>query len=772
MIKAMLRKIESSHLRIITGIVIVLAIVSILVANIFGWSQKIDQQTRNLRYNNTETALSGNIGIISINNKSLENIGSFPWPRSVYGELIEAMNNQGVKKLAFDISYSAAQPDQQNNIVFADAMKKADFDIALALALENPDEKKEKAIFPNKILKDSSDQLVAIWTDIEEDGNIAKFKNARQIDGKMYSTLGLWLADAPINKNDVLVDWSFNQKKIPSYEVSDIINGKIPEGALKGKSLVIGVDADVLGDKWMVPTGEVISGARIHIMAGETSLKGQGSAYEGISAGVIVMALLIALTLLSKRWVIFPAIAIIITGTIAAQWNIEAYGLGTLPIGQALVGAITFTIGMVFVNGVHFAQKRITRDADTGLPNRVCMRSEIVEPGYTMVAQITNELDILSTYGSEARDKILQKIARNIEMATNRKVYHVSSGSFAWRGSSDAETERQVAANVMQILRPGISFGNATVDIYVAIGMAAQSDVKINDLIDRAAIAATRASVRGISIEEWAEEDGNNEWRVTVVAELERAIKNDNLWIAYQPKIDPKLNAVIGAEALVRWDHPEKGNIRPDAFIPLIEKANRIDELTEYMITRAIKEISEIKSDINIAINVSPLVMGRGILVPMVMKAINRNKILPSQLTLEVTESEAFKNPQAIRELETLKNKGVSISIDDYGTGQSTINYLKIIPATELKIDRSFISNVINSPSDRMVVKSTITLAHQMGMKVVAEGVENAEVLTFLKNMDCDVIQGYHTGRPMSIQNLQTIVEDKDEKTNKKAEAA
>jgi len=760
MYRAVLRRMESSHLRIITGMVIIAAIVTMLMANVFGWSQVIDNQTRNLRYDNTSTPVSGNVALVAINDKSIENLGTFPWPRRVYGDLINAMNGQGVDKFAFDISYSSKQADQTDNILFADAMEKADFPIALALAVTDANAEEQGAMYPNDILRESSEQLISIWAEMDENGSIAEMSNARYIDGQLYPTLGPWLAEGPMNTNDVLIDWSLNYENIPTYEVSDIIEGRIPEGALQGKSLVIGVDTDILGDAWPTTTNKIISGARIQITAAETILKGQGPAYDAMSASIIVMALLIGLTLLRRRWIIFPGIAVITGLAIATQWNLEAAGAGTLPIGQALTGVIAFTLGMILVNGLYFVRSRMTKDADTGLPNRMGMRTEVMEPGYTMVVQITNEVDIISTCGSEARDKIMQKIARNIEMATNRKIYHISSGAFAWRGGSDHATERQIAANVMQTLRPGISFANGAIDIYAAIGMAPPSNKKTNDLISQAAIAATRASVRGIAIEEWIEDDGSDEWRVTVVSELERAIRNDDLWIAYQPKIDPKTNEIIGAEALVRWEHPEKGNIRPDAFIPLIEKANRIDELTEYMISRAIKEISRLGSNINIAVNVSPLVMGRGILVPMVMEAIALNHFSPSQLTLEVTESEAFNDPKALEELEELKAEGICISIDDYGTGQSTINYLKIIPATELKIDRSFISNVVESPSDRLVVKSTIGLAHQMGMKVVAEGVENAEVLTFLKNMDCDVIQGYHTGRPMKLQNFQTIVED------------
>ena len=236
-----------------------------------------------------------------------------------------------------------------------------------------------------------------------------------------------------------------------------------------------------------------------------------------------------------------------------------------------------------------------------------------------------------------------------------------------------------------------------------------------------------------------------------MVSEISTAIENEDLWVAYQPKVDSSDGTVIGAEALVRWKHPTRGDVRPDAFIPLLEKANRTDDLTRFMLNRAVSDFSHMPG-CTVAVNVSPLMIGTGRLSAMVKEAIARNDFDPSCLTVEVTESERFTREESIRELEDIKALGVKISIDDYGMGNSTVNYLKILPADELKIDRSFISNMLTSHSDRIVVGSTIRLAHEMGLKVVAEGVESAEIQTCLREMGCDFIQGYHTGRPVCIE--------------------
>jgi EAL domain-containing protein (putative c-di-GMP-specific phosphodiesterase class I) len=249
---------------------------------------------------------------------------------------------------------------------------------------------------------------------------------------------------------------------------------------------------------------------------------------------------------------------------------------------------------------------------------------------------------------------------------------------------------------------------------------------------------------------------------MSLLARLDHAIETEELWVAYQPKLDLRTGTITGAEALVRWMHPEKGQIFPDQFVGAAEEGGRIERLTSFVLDRALEVAASINSagrPFHIAVNLSALLLTDTELVARVEALLRKHGVAPHLLTLEVTETSTMRSAvEAMVQLQRLADLGVQLSIDDYGTGFSTLDYLKRIPASELKIDRSFISMLHKSQSDRIMVNSTIQLAHSLGRKVVAEGVESAEILSELKRMGCDMGQGYHIARPATLPQLLDIL--------------
>jgi EAL domain-containing protein (putative c-di-GMP-specific phosphodiesterase class I) len=230
------------------------------------------------------------------------------------------------------------------------------------------------------------------------------------------------------------------------------------------------------------------------------------------------------------------------------------------------------------------------------------------------------------------------------------------------------------------------------------------------------------------------------------------------VWVAYQPKIDVATRKVLGAEALARWTHPEKGPIAASEFVAAAEQHNRIGKLTDFVLGKAIAAAALLNRrgiDFDIAVNLSArLLTDRGL--PLRLSALlARHGLAPNRLTLELTETAALAGDgEGLEMIVRLRELGVGIAIDDYGTGLSTLEYLKKIPANEIKIDQSFVKGIIDNRSDRLMVQSTIGLAHSLGRKVVAEGVEHREILDLLAGMGCDIAQGFAVGRPMSLDSL------------------
>lgn len=240
---------------------------------------------------------------------------------------------------------------------------------------------------------------------------------------------------------------------------------------------------------------------------------------------------------------------------------------------------------------------------------------------------------------------------------------------------------------------------------------------------------------------------------------MRTSLEHGDFVLHYQPKVNAYDGNIIGVEALIRWNHPEKGLIPPADFIPVAENTGLILPLGEWVIRRACRDCVEWieagMENIHVAVNVSAAQFGDSQLPIRIMDILHETRLHPSHLHLEVTESSIMTDvAKAVLTLQALKNIGLSIAVDDFGTGYSSLAYLKRFPIDTVKIDRSFINDITTNPNDAAITRAVIGLGHNLGLKVVAEGVETSEQLDFLKRNDCDQIQGYLFSRPLPMQAL------------------
>ena len=250
-----------------------------------------------------------------------------------------------------------------------------------------------------------------------------------------------------------------------------------------------------------------------------------------------------------------------------------------------------------------------------------------------------------------------------------------------------------------------------------------------------------------------AEFDRHSRDRLTVLTDFHSALDSDEILIHYQPIVDAHTGAVVSAEALARWQHPELGMIPPDAFIPIAEQTGLIGPLTRIVLEGAIAQCGAWRRaghELTVAVNLSVRNLLDGELPGQIEQLLARHELPAGALRVEITESMIMADPD--RSLETvmaLSALGVHVSIDDFGTGYSSLSMLKRLPVDELKIDRSFVSPMMHDESDLIIVRSTIHLGHDLGMKVIGEGVEDEGTLDRLAALGCDLIQGYHVSRPL-----------------------
>jgi diguanylate cyclase (GGDEF)-like protein len=252
--------------------------------------------------------------------------------------------------------------------------------------------------------------------------------------------------------------------------------------------------------------------------------------------------------------------------------------------------------------------------------------------------------------------------------------------------------------------------------------------------------------------------------QLKLLQELRRAIQRDELILHYQPKFRADGDQVIGAEALVRWQHPELGLLSPDAFIPIAERSGLILPLGDWVLERACAQLRQWHDaghpEWSMAVNLSSLQFASATLLDTVQRTLERHALAPRHLTLEVTETTAMKDVEAsLQILHGLTAMGVNISIDDFGTGYSSLLYLKRMPATELKIDRAFVRDLEDNAEDAAIVSSIIALGRSLQLQIVAEGVETAGQRQYLSELGCDLLQGYHLGRPVDAQEFKRLAD-------------
>ena len=409
----------------------------------------------------------------------------------------------------------------------------------------------------------------------------------------------------------------------------------------------------------------------------------------------------------------------------------------------------------------HWLQASI--NASSGLPNLNALRALHVDHDRPLIAaRIVNYPEIASALAPDEEKALVQQIAARLTLGVaDAKLYQGDEGIFAWFADCSSAANHLDALHTM--FRSPVRLGEKLLDLTVSFGLDAGSDRSLGNRLGSALVAADEAAAEGLR---WKEYDPaklkDAAWKLSLLSQLDAAIDSGDLWIAYQPKLDLATNRIVGAEALARWTHPEKGPIAPLEFILAAEQSDRIEKLTSYVLDRSLAQMAALNRrgyQFDLSVNLSARLIDHPGLVALVQQLLAKHRLPPECLTLEVTETVALAgsggNFQALCDL---RESGVHLSIDDYGTGLSTLEYLRKIPATEIKIDQSFVQSMASSRSDALMVQSTIQLAHSLGQKVVAEGVEEAETLELLKAMGCDIAQGYLIGRPMTFRALSRLV--------------
>jgi len=410
-------------------------------------------------------------------------------------------------------------------------------------------------------------------------------------------------------------------------------------------------------------------------------------------------------------------------------------------------------------------------DLLTGLPNRTLFQDRLQQAlaaakrMQSRVALLFIDLDrfkyVNDSFGHRAGDILLQTVAarlRSCVRETDTVCRHAGDEYLIVLSALREPTEAAlVAEKVLKIFDEIFVLESHEVQISASVGISVYPDdgQTLEDLIRNADAAMYHSKKSGRNRFEFFTPELNAPVaaRLVLATQLRRAIESNQLVLHYQPQFDTATNRLVGAEALVRWNHNEHGLLFPDSFIALAEESDIIHLIGAWVLDEACRQIAEWQagklSTVPVAINFSAFQFRRANLVQDVAAALARHGIKPQQLEIELTENAIMQDPkETAKTLDQLHEMGVSLSVDDFGTGYSSLNYLKRFPIDKLKIDRSFVEDLPHDLNDSAIVQAIINLAKSLRMIVIAEGVETKAQLDFLRSLSCEIYQGYLGGRP------------------------
>ena len=465
------------------------------------------------------------------------------------------------------------------------------------------------------------------------------------------------------------------------------------------------------------------------------------------------------------------------------------------PVGLVAVQASPLLLGLLAMPllAVHRSarlavkhERESLRDPLTRLANRQLFRDR-VERALTesertgcLVAVMIIDLDhfkeINDTLGHQVGDELLVEAAGRLQrsLPDRATVARLGGDEFAvlLYDLESSEQAEEVAAQMLLGLTSAIHLGHIRLSIQASAGiaLAPAHGTDVFTIMKRADVAMYDAKRDRSRVRIYRpEKDTHTPRRLELLSDLRSAVESHEMSLVFQPKLDLRSGAVTSVEALVRWAHPTRGLILPDEFITLAENTGMVGMITQFVLRSAVEQVeswSQAGLVLDVSVNVSVRDLADSALPGVVAGLLDRAGLSPARLTLEVTEHGVMADPLVANEvLQRLREVGVRVAVDDYGTGNTALTYLKVLSIDELKIDKSFITNFAVDENDEIIVRSTIDLAHSLGLQVVAEGVEDEATLRRLRVLGCDLAQGHYVSRPVTADELETWLRSRSKLT-------
>lgn len=562
------------------------------------------------------------------------------------------------------------------------------------------------------------------------------------------------------------IDYGFRSHSVPTLSF-DQASGSDTASAgisLAGKAIVIGLPRDPANPEMRLPGQFTSPASFVPILAAETLKRSPPSYIPGLPVLIFVAALLAVGALSTKRRTRYVAYA----GGLLAP----AYAAFVAP-GLGLRVELSYCLPLLLIFALlrwraNWKQRIAQIDPDTGLPTfrsfALRLASQAEAGGHVVVAKIHAYETILKSLDSQQRATYVRKLVERLRVVDQRLPVFIEGQHLAWR--VDHEDEQKLRGHLeglRAIFAAPVTVGRQSIDVGITFG-AAPIDPAVGERSLAAALAAVEETSEALEPVKLADValQSDNLWDLSLRARIDAAMEAGEVFCVYQPKMDIAEDRLVGVEALVRWEDPERGFISPIHFVMQCEKAGRMEYLTRYVLQSACSAAKLLHfrgSRITMSVNISATLLTDMRIVGIVRNVLQATDFDPNYLVLEITETARIRDLTVARSvLKALKALGTHLSMDDFGVGAANFEALQALPFDEIKIDRQFVSRATSSNKARAITASIVGLGASARISVVAEGAETEGDLQMLREIGCWQVQGYALARPMPLTKLLNFI--------------
>jgi EAL domain-containing protein (putative c-di-GMP-specific phosphodiesterase class I) len=580
-------------------------------------------------------------------------------------------------------------------------------------------------------------------------------------------TLAARLADRPGKSFDEFqINYGYRSRSIPMVFLNSLADPSAKESlttSLSGKTLVIGAPRNLAQPELSVPAQFASPPSFVSIYAAETLKAGPPSFMPSLAALMIVACLLLPGALASRRssrrlaYALATAVPVLAVA-LAPEFGLRVELSYCLPL-LAMYAAMRWRVSW---------KRRIAEiDPDTGLPSLRALSLNLAQHGgggYVVVAKVHGYEAILKSLEAEHRSSYMMKLVERIRVGDARMTVYVDGHYLAWRVNLPNEARlREHLEGLRAIFAAPVTVEARSIDVGITFGAAAAEPGEAQRSV-AAALAAVEETTEALEPIKLADDSADSDtlWDLSLRARIDAAMEAGEVFCVYQPKIDISEDKVIGVEALVRWEDPERGFIPPMHFVMQCEKAGRMEYLTRYVLQSACSAAKLLHfrgNRITMSVNISATLLTDMRIVGIVRNVLQATGFDPNYLVLEITETARIRDlTQARTVLKALKALGAHLSMDDFGVGAANFEALQALPFDEIKIDRQFVSRAASSSKARAITASIVGLGTSARIAVVAEGAETESDLQMLRDIGCWQVQGFALARPMPLTKLLTFM--------------